>query len=617
LTINHTLCQVREVVYLWPTLPCDRCHQPAARFSTAERVAIDLDLDHPILLLITVSVHFCVPCRQYFRAQPPFLRPDASYTNRVVATAVAAVYQDGMAMRRVPDRLARDFWVRPSEASIRQWCRAYQTHFDFATDYQPWVVQEFSGVLCIDEVYQGQLAFLFAVDPAAPDGDRLVGYQLVQGDVDATHVEQFLQQLRDAGIQPDQVITDGSSLYPTVLTKIWPAAAHQLCLFHETRHVTRAVLEVIQAVRRSLPIPPPKPARRWGGRLQLSPPSDQPDDPEYQRWQLRQATRQAGIAQVHALARQGQSQRAIARQLGLHRRTVKVWLALDPATEVPTDLVHNWHERQLPHAASMRRKVRQAKQTQVRVLAEQGHSYSAIAHQVGIHRVTVSKWLNHPRADEQAHSPTESPTRPPDAGLVGVPVIQPPPPWQQWDDVRRVREDLQEHRYLLLRRPNHLTAEQQAQIDTLLTSSVGPHLQVARRFIEEWYLLWHDGDGQHRTLDEAGARFAVWSSDAAYAAVAPLRRVQERMMAQFERLSQFLREPHWEATNNGAERVGRAFRHRQAPHFNLRKKTSMEGAIVVMACHRKAAATGDAYSEVARSRRGRKPGAHRERYAIA
>src|SRR5205823_4699065 len=82
------------------TVPCDRCQQPAARFSTAERVAIDLDLDHPILLLITVSVHCCAPCRHYFRAQPPFLRPDASSTNRVVATAVAAVYQDGMSMRR-------------------------------------------------------------------------------------------------------------------------------------------------------------------------------------------------------------------------------------------------------------------------------------------------------------------------------------------------------------------------------------------------------------------------------------------------------------------------------------------------------------------------------------
>jgi hypothetical protein len=86
----------------------------------------------------------------------------------------------------------------------------------------------------------------------------------------------------------------------------------------------------------------------------------------------------------------------------------------------------------------------------------------------------------------------------------------------------------------------------------------------------EWYLLWHDAKGCRRTLDEARARFAAWSSDATYAAVAPLRRVQERMTAQFERLSPFLRNPRWEATNNGAERAGQALRHRQAPHFNLR-----------------------------------------------
>ena len=608
MTLNHTVCQVREVAYLLPTVPCDRCQQPAARFSTAERVAIDLDLDHPILLLITVSVHFCAPCRHYFRVQPPFLRPDASYTNRVVATAVAAVYQDGMAMRRVPERLARDFWVRPSEASIRQWCRAYRTRFDFLTDYQPWVVQAFSGVLCVDEVYQGQLAFLFAVDPAAPDGDRLVGYQLVQGDVDAVRVEQFLQQLRAAGIQPNQVITDGSSLYPTVLTKIWPTAAHQLCLFHETRHVTRAVLEVIQAVRRTLPAPPPKPGRRWGGRLQASPPTDDPSDPDHQRWQLRQATRQAGIAQVHTLARQGLSHRAIARQLGIHRRTVKVWLALDPPVELPDELARDWHSRRLPNADTLRRQARQTKHDQVRALAEQGHSYCAIAQQVGIHRVTVSNWLNQAQPDDPIPCPPAPPPSMTDADTSpALPSTQPPLPWQQWDEVRAVREDLQEHRYLFLRREDHLTADQQAQIDTLLTSPVGPQLQVARRFLEEWYLLLHDADGQRRGLDEARERFAAWSSDGEYTAVAPLRRVQERMTAQFERLSHFLRNPRWEATNNGAERAGRALRHHQAPHFNLRTGPAIEGAIVVMACQRKAAATTRRHREIARCSRGRKP----------
>jgi len=493
---------------------------------------------------------------------------------------------------------------------------SYRTRFDFTTDYRPWVVQAFSGVLCVDEVYQGQLAFLFAVDPAAPDGDRLIGYQLVQGDVDAIQVEQFLRQLHAAGIHPDEVITDGSSLYPTVLTKVWPTAAHQLCLFHESRHVTRAVLEVIQAVRRTLPAPPPKPGRRWGGRLRTSPPTDDPNHPDYQRWQLRQATRQAGIGQVHALARQGLSHRAIARQLGIHRHTVKTWLALDPPVQVSDELAHDWHERRLPDADSMRRQARQAKHAQVRALAEQGHSYCAIARQVGIHRVTVSKWLNHAAPSDPAQCPTESPESTADA-QAGTALPAPPPPWQQWDEVRQVREALQEHRYLLLRRPKHLTAEQQAQIDALLISPLGPQLQSARRFLEEWYLLWCDGDGHRRTLDEAHERFAAWSSDSTYAAVAPLRRVQERMTAQFERLSQFLRNPCWEATNNGAERAGRAFRHRQAPHFSLRNPTSMEGAIVVMACQRKAAAIGDAHPEMARSGRGRKPGEHTELRAVA
>jgi hypothetical protein len=50
------------------------------------------------------------------------------------------------------------------------------------------------------------------VDPAAPDGDRLVGYELVQGTVDQAAMGTFLRRLEAAGIVPDQVITDGSAL---------------------------------------------------------------------------------------------------------------------------------------------------------------------------------------------------------------------------------------------------------------------------------------------------------------------------------------------------------------------------------------------------------------------
>ena len=256
-SVHQTVCHICEVEYLLSVTPCNRCQQPAQFYTTAERTAIDLHLEYPVLLHVTVSVHHCPECHHYFRAQPPFLQRAAIYANRVVEKAVQSVYEDGMALRQVPIRMARDFWVCPSEGSIRRWCRIYGQAFDFATDYQPWVVSGFSGILCVDEVYQGQLALLLAVDPAAPDGDRLVGYQLVHGDINATDVERFLTHLKEVGIDPEQVITDGSSLYPTVLAKVWPNAAHQLCLFHETRHVTQAAMKAINAIQKRLPHPPP------------------------------------------------------------------------------------------------------------------------------------------------------------------------------------------------------------------------------------------------------------------------------------------------------------------------------------------------------------------------
>jgi transposase len=452
--------------------------------------------------------------------------------------------------------------------------------------------------------------------------------------VNSTQVESFLTQLSRAGVQPDEIITDGSELYPAVLARVWPAAAHQLCLFHETRRVTAAVIEVIQSVRKGLPTPPPQPQRRWGGPLYDHPPTDNPAGLEYQRWQLRRATRQAGIAQVHALAKQGLSQRSIARQLGLHRRTVKTWLQLDPPADVDPELAENWRRRTLPDVTTMRREQREARRAQVRALARQGLSYSAIARQVGIHRVTVKNWLERDRLADQDVQPvvaneSEEKTTPAvsaDDTHLAIPAASeegdvnqlsteemdsslpaPPAPWVNWDQVREIREALRKHRFLLLRRPEHLDAEQRAQVDALLTSPVGLQLRVVRTFLEEWYLMWTDEQGHRRSLEEARARCEAWRSNPDYAAIPTLRRIQERMTdGHFERLSQFLRHPTWEATNNGAERAGRAFRHRQAPHFNLRGQAAIEGALVVAACQQKVAATAPPNRNVSRCWRGRK-----------
>jgi hypothetical protein len=45
--------------------------------------------------------------------------------------------------RSVPDRLAGDFWVKPSKKMVRLWSRAFADEVDFSADYQPWVVANF------------------------------------------------------------------------------------------------------------------------------------------------------------------------------------------------------------------------------------------------------------------------------------------------------------------------------------------------------------------------------------------------------------------------------------------------------------------------------------------
>ncbi|MDP8967761.1 MAG: helix-turn-helix domain-containing protein [Actinomycetota bacterium] len=536
-TLTHTTCTIRQVQWDRPSLPCDRCQAPARRGGTATRTAIDIDLDGPVLLLVTVSVHRCASCRHAFRAQPPFLRPDAIYTNRVVTKAVRSVYQDGMAIRRVATRLARDCWVQPSEGMIRQWCKGYSAGLDFATDYLPWVAAGFSGILCVGEVYQGRSAVLLAVDPAAPEGDRLVGYELFHGSVDQEEVATFLTRLRAAGIAPDEIITDGSPRYPGALAQAWPAAAHQLCPFHETRRVTSAVNQIIKDVRAALPAQPARRASDLRGRPRACPPADVEQDPAARSWRERQALRGAKLAQVHQLHRQGRSRRQIARLLGISPTTVCKWLREEPPAASPE--------------------------------AEAALIAPALAH--------------------------EGETLPP-----------PPAPWTSWDEIRQARHALTAARYLLLRRPDHLSPEEQGQIDALLAGPLGERLRVARACLLEWYAIWRDERGQRRDRDDARARHRRWHEHPTYREILPLARVQRQLgPAHFERLSHFLDDPTWEATNNGAERTARLFRHRQAPHFALRTQTAIDDALNVGAFLRKDALTTTNDTSAARCRRGR------------
>lgn len=89
---------------------------------------------------------------------------------------------------------------------------------------------------------------LLATDPLQ---DFPVAFALVAAN-DQEHMCRFLRQLQAHGFAPHVVVTDGSSLYPTLLAEVWPGADHQLCVFHVEKDINKLVLDAVRRSRREL-----------------------------------------------------------------------------------------------------------------------------------------------------------------------------------------------------------------------------------------------------------------------------------------------------------------------------------------------------------------------------
>lgn len=172
-----------------------------------------------------------------------------------------------------------------------------------------------------------------------------------------------------------------------------------------------------------------------GGQLRPHPPSADTADPASQRWYWRQADRHAQIAQVHELAAQGLSQRAIALRTGHNRRTVKLWLA-QPVPPLPPEMPKTLSGIAALPAPQQRRERKVQLRQQVHTLAQEGFTYSAIARQTGLHRLTVKSWLAQapegPDGEPVSPAPQASETQPPPDG------------WADWQQVRQLRADLKD-----------------------------------------------------------------------------------------------------------------------------------------------------------------------------
>jgi hypothetical protein len=228
--------------------PCPRCGRRGRRKRSLHRRIRSLAYRQEAYL----DVHYAeyqarCGCCKSFRSWPVGVPPKADYDDRVRQAVLDRILEDGLNVARTRQAMKRDFLVKVSEGFVYDCLRWKVAQLDLAAHRQR-VKEKFKGTLCVDELHLGRYTLLLATDPIA---DLPVAFALV-GRNDQAHMRRFLQNLKNGGLHPGVVVTDGSTLYPAVLAEVWPEARHQLCVFHLLKDINELVLAGVRRLAGSL-----------------------------------------------------------------------------------------------------------------------------------------------------------------------------------------------------------------------------------------------------------------------------------------------------------------------------------------------------------------------------
>jgi len=228
--------------------PCPQCGKLGRRKQVLRREVRSIALGEILLLDVQYAEYRAAcDCCQTFRTSPPGIDLRCYYDNKVRDALLKRLIEDGMSIPKILAAMKRDFLLDLSEGFAYDCVRRRVEELDQA-EYRRWTLEQFSGTLCIDELHLGRYTLLLATDPI---GDFPVAFALVDHN-DQDHMRRFLANLKRHGFEPRVVVTDGSSLYPTLLAELWPKAEHQLCVFHVLQDVNAYVLDAVKRLRREM-----------------------------------------------------------------------------------------------------------------------------------------------------------------------------------------------------------------------------------------------------------------------------------------------------------------------------------------------------------------------------
>jgi hypothetical protein len=262
----------REPTLVGP-LAGPRCGSPpGAPRQRRTRTIEQPEPDQPSYLVLRLGKYACpnpVGSQKYFTPPLREAAPHAHTTRRLQQIA-PYVYRQGRAPRRgVAAELRTQGHTRTGKSSVLRWHQA-----TVAQEYPRPERLPFSGVLCIDEVYdrvQGQKQPIFTcVDPLAGLTLRIPVKRAA-----AEHWAAAMRQVQALGAEPRVIVSDLWAAYPAALAAVWPQAQRPWCWFHVRQWVTRPLAQLLKHYGQALPAADRKELHRLRCYLLASPETQQ------------------------------------------------------------------------------------------------------------------------------------------------------------------------------------------------------------------------------------------------------------------------------------------------------------------------------------------------------
>jgi hypothetical protein len=175
--------------------PCPTCGKLGKRKDILHRQVRTIADKQVVFLDVTYGEYRArCHCCTTFRTTPPGVEPRALYDNKVREAVLDRILEDGMSVERVITSMGRDFLLDLSDGFVYD-CLDWQVRRLDLADHRRWVLDHFSGTLCVDELHLGQMTLLLATDPL---NDLPVAFALVASN-DQPHMRRVPQEPQDLG----------------------------------------------------------------------------------------------------------------------------------------------------------------------------------------------------------------------------------------------------------------------------------------------------------------------------------------------------------------------------------------------------------------------------------